>query len=597
MPKLSLNTKLDRLLAESHESTRYVDSALQLRRLTLSTHVPAGTKLQTLDGVVFTAGEVADDGKQPVHSEVVGKSATVDAGCKLVGLVGDGIKTTLEAETICTSGGVWDTQRREFRRDANNQIVAASRPVRVDLMESQIEAGRWLAERVAAFRDQRPHPQAVAELFSDRRAGKTFVGVLGVLLVAFTPVTGSLPLVSWFVSTSHAARDELDRIVKAILPPHLYTYRELPKREFVLLSGAKILHKTTDDVESLRVGYVDIALLNEAANMPRDAYSIVLRATQDHAGFLVLTTNTPKRSKGAWVVHLAEGAAQDEREGRIPAVKVLRLDPKQNAAISQGAKSTIDRALLYTVEEDELDEGVILEADAKLLAPPFDPLKHVRAPFGLVDVTATFLSRITGRPFQYLAGADFQQQCAAVVFKIYAPDAESLDRFVFVAVASYFLRGGGDEDDLIDCLEADNYTSTNTHVIGDCSGQWQKGDHGYGPVSFETFKRRGYSIVGPTTKKSPKGQYSKNPDVEASVGRLRTFIADDRLLVSPSERTKALETAIFKCEARVDVYANLHPKGIHAHLIDATRYPQWWATSKATAATQQLPQYVLNARR
>jgi hypothetical protein len=79
---------------------------------------------------------------------------------------------------LAEAGGVWDAQRNDWRKDVNGKRVCAAQPVVVDLMESQIETARWAAERVLAFREQRPHPQAVAELFSDRRAGKTFLGVL-----------------------------------------------------------------------------------------------------------------------------------------------------------------------------------------------------------------------------------------------------------------------------------------------------------------------------------------------------------------------------------------------------------------------------------
>jgi hypothetical protein len=50
---------------------------------------------------------------------------------------------------------------------------------------------------------------------------------------------------------------------------------------------------------------------------------------------------------------------------------------------------------------------------------------------------------------------------------------ESLKDFVLVAVRSWFLRGGGDEDDLIDCMVADKFTAENTFVVGDWSGDWQ----------------------------------------------------------------------------------------------------------------------------
>ena len=600
MPRLSVEAELDRLLAESQDSTRYRDVAMVWRRLTLQRPVAEGARLTDDAGRVLIAGEVGDDGVQPVASEVVGASAAVAAGAVLRG--DGGVETVLVVEVLASAGGVWDSQKKDWRRDSAGQRVPALDPVVVDLMESQIETARWAAERVAAFREQRAHPHAVAELFSDRRAGKTFLGVLIVLLVAIDcPRVGALPLVAWLVSTQHSSREELDRIIKAILPSAFYVYRELPKRMFVLANGATIMHKTTDDPEAqLRSGYVDVCLLNEAANMPFNAYRITLRGTQDRRGFLVLTTNKPTRTRGAWVVKLADGAEKDQRDGKVPALKLLRLDPKKNAAIAQGAKSAIDRALRYGVDEGEdLDEGVILEADAKLCAPPFDLDKHVKSPplFGLIDVTAEITKRLHGKSFAYVVGADFQQQNAATAFRVMARDArpESLKDFVLVAVRSWFLRGGGDEDDLIDCMVADKFTAENCFVVGDWSGDWQKGNHGYGPVSFEAFKSRGFEIVGSTKKKTAAAAHGKNPDVEQSVGKLRTFISEGRFLVAAGEATAGLQKALLKCDARVDTYGNLRPKGIHAHLIDTCRYPLWFLATRVDAVAAPVPAYVTAA--
>lgn len=599
MPRLSLDARLDRLLSESVDSTRYRDIAMQLRRLTLSSLVPDETRLTDETGRVWIAGDVAADGQVPVVSEIIGASTTAAAGTVLQW---DGGEVTLQAEIIASAGGMWDTLRRDWRRDRGGSRVAAQRPVVVDLMESQIETARWAAGRLAAFREQRKHPHAVAEMISDRRAGKSFLGLLIVLMLCIDcPKVGELPTVAWLVSTSHAAREELDRIIQAILPADLYKFRELPKRMFTLANGATLLHKTTDDVESLRVGYVDIAFLNEAANMPFGAYQIVLRATQDRSGFVVLATNRPKRTRGNWVIKLADGADADVRAGVEPAVKVLRLDPKLNAAISQAAKSVIDRALRYGLDaEDELDEGVILEADAKCFAPPFSLETHVRPlpQVGLVDVTAEVIRRIFGKSFNYLIGADFQQQNAAIAFKVFAPslDPTSWRNFHMWAVRGWFLKDGGDEDDLIDALEVDGFKADNSFVVGDWSGDWQNGRHGYGPASFDSFKDRGWDIVGPTRKKTKKALRGRNPDVERSVGELRNAIQSGRFFVTPGEPAANVAKSLHKCDATVDRFGNLRPKGVFAHLGDCCRYPLHYLLTRISDVAAPLPSYVTTRR-
>ena len=160
--------------------------------------------------------------------------------------------------------------------------LPATSPVIVDLVESQIEAAHWFAGRLAALRDRKPHPHAVGELFSDRRAGKTFVCLLFILLACIDiPTIDGQPLVAWLVSLQHNVREELDAIIKSVLPSNYYTFRELPKRMFRFANGATLLHKTIDDADgALKAGRVDIALLNEGANLPFIAYRNVLRATR-----------------------------------------------------------------------------------------------------------------------------------------------------------------------------------------------------------------------------------------------------------------------------------------------------------------------------
>jgi hypothetical protein len=80
------------------------------------------------------------------------------------------------------------------------------------------------------------------------------------------------------------------------------------------------------------------------------------------------------------------------------------------------------------------------------------------------------------------------------------------------------------------------------------------------------------------------------------VGKLRTFIADGRFLVAAGEATAGLQKALLKCDARVDTYGNLRPKGIHAHLIDTCRYPLWFIATRIESVAMPVPSYV-TARR
>lgn len=602
MPRLSLDAELDQLLEESRDSTRYRDFAMQVRRLTLpkGQQVPEDTDLFDESGTAWVAGPIAKDGQQPIRTIELGASAHATTGHKLIWAKG---AVTLHAEVIVSAGGIWDSPKNDWRRDAQGKRLPATSPVIVDLVESQIEAAHWFAGRLAALRDRKPHPHAVGELFSDRRAGKTFVCLLFILLACIDiPTIDGQPLVAWLVSLQHNVREELDAIIKSVLPSNYYTFRELPKRMFRFANGATLLHKTIDDADgALKAGRVDIALLNEGANLPFIAYRNVLRATQDKQGVMLIATNTPTRTKGAWVVKLAEGYEKDLREGREPAVKLFRLDPKQNAAIAQGqAKSIIDRALRYGLDEsDEIDEGLILESDAKCYSPPFSDTTHVKPlpQVGLVDITFDLTRRLYGKGYNYLIGEDWQQQCAAAAHKIYAPlgavtnNQSILENFVVYCTHSWFLSSGGDEDDILDAIEASGLTNADCLTIGDCSGHWQKGNHGYGNVSFKALQRRNWEVTG-VTKPKTSTTFPKNPPVEQSVGRLRRLLSEGRYYVVPGDNAKSMAIALRKCDAVKDRYGNLRPKGIHAHLGDCARYPIWWLLARPDALVNAaLPAY------
>ena len=403
-----------------------------------------------------------------------------------------------------------------------------------------------------------------------------------------------LPFEGWMVSQSHAARDEIDTLIRAILPHGAYTYRELPKRLYTLINGAKIHCKTSDDPESLRVGKVDLIAINEGALHPQAAYEISLRGTQDRQGFCLIASNKPRAAKGAWVVRLVDAAERAAREGRASAIRVIRVPPTQNAAISQEAKTAIAQAILASRDPDdskELDEGLALEAGDFCYAPIYDDVKHRHIVVGGEDITHEITRQLYGRPYDYLVGADFQRQCAAVAHKIIRVD----DQWVLYVTKAWFLADGGDENALAEIMQASDVSAANSLIVGDSSGAWQKGDHGYGPVSYDVFHRLGWAIRPPT---DPKGDgFAKNPSVSQSVAKLRKLIADNRVAVSPGFDADPASVALRKCVAKKDAYGNLRPKGAHSHVTDCIRYVTWFLLSKgATATPAPLPSYVTRRR-
>jgi hypothetical protein len=217
-------------------------------------------------------------------------------------------------------------------------------------------------------------------------------------------------------------------------------------------------------------------------------------------------------------------------------------------------------------------------------------------------VTSQVIQRIFGsRPglggFEFLGGMDFQAQCACAIFKLLAPIGKP-DEFALWCVAAIFLtdRDNGDEDSLCDAVLAQGITQDKILLIGDSSGMFQNGRHDQGLVSFNRIKRRGFEITGPTKKKGPTGLYPRNPDVEASLMRFRKWIAGGRFYVSTAPEAGKMALAMKRCDAFVDRYGSLRPRGKWAHLVDCARYPLWWLTEQTAGVSGEVPAYVKTAQ-
>ncbi len=590
MPRLSLDTRLDRLLAESVETTRFTDYSAVVRRLHLgSANVPVGTKLRDSIGQEWIVGERDEiDQTLPVATVKAGASRRVAAGELLRDEVGNAY--TLCADALLHVGGVWDKQRREFRRELDGSRDRGRGAMVVDAQESQVSAFRWLAGRLAAFREGKPHPQVAGLCYDDRRGGKTFFIVVAVILTGLEcPTVAESPLEARIVTQTVQSRDEIDEIFKLYLPPGWGHLREQPKRQYTFATGAKVGFLTTDNVDTLLAGRMDVVAINEAALFPRKVYEKTVRATQDRRGFCLLATNTPENPRGNWTALLIEGLEKDSADGVTPAVARLRVESKKNAAISADAKGPIVRSILYARGDDEsvVDDGIAKEAGAKLFAPPYDSRHHVPLPqLGLVDITSAFTERVMGRQYEFVCGQDYQWDCTASVWRLMAPGGD-WSRMQLWCVWAEWLDGrvatSGDrslpEDDLLDACEAAGYTTDNTLIIPDCSAgsQGSRHKHGIEPPTVEILNRRRWAFDYPSEKRNMDSIHPRNPLEGASNMACRKWLKEDRIFVAATDEAYKMHKALTKCDAFIDPKGNLRAKSSWSHLIDTMRYVQWWA--------------------
>jgi hypothetical protein len=76
----------------------------------------------------------------------------------------------------------------------------------------------------------------------------------------------------------------------------------------------------------------------------------------------------------------------------------------------------------------------------------------------------------------------------------------------------------------------------------------------------------------------------------------RKWIAGGRFYVSTAPEAGKMALAMKRCDAFVDRYGSLRPRGKWAHLVDCARYPLWWLTEQTAGVSGEVPAYVKTAQ-
>lgn len=589
MPALSQERELDELLAESRPETRYQDLAMYFRRLTVSSPVPIpdDTVLTAPDGtrlrVKNTPGGLACGSTPP------GCSAHLADGTPLHW---EGGEAELHAEVLARFGGRWDHLENRWAEEPPEA------PLFIDCQESQVEIVRWFAGWFAKFsgQDRTPRERSCV-IYSDRRAGKTWITWLLIFAAVLElPVLEGQEFVVWAVSVNYPEREELDRVLREVLPAGWFHMREQPRPVVRLVNGGTLHHISADDPETLKRGKADLVLINEAAKMDSRPFENAGPGTADRGGLVLATTNPPhlRCPKGFWVQELYEKWEEQRDAGRPLPMQFLTTTSRWNVAIDAGARSDWGE-ILAAVNPDQAradDEGQMTPRGNLAYRPPFDQKRHCKtfdsALWMPQDITRVVTKRLCGTAYDWIVGADFQHWPAmtAVACKVYGDPDEPT-----VWVHGDWWHERADEDALIDGLAYDEeyceanpgaeprFSQANTLWIGDCSGTWQDGAHRPGQSSFEVFRARKWRIE-PVQKPKEDGKRPANPPVELSVGRVHTLLTERRLLIAPTARRIAI--ALKYCERRKGRYG-FHPAGVHAHMTDALRYVIWWILPRRRA--------------
>lgn len=441
-------------------------------------------------------------------------------------------------EELAFVGGVWDRRGKCWAAD---RPLTRARVIRIH--HGQAEAARYLADwlKLWAQGSKGDHWAAFERAWSvlmigGRRAGKTHLACVFLVLAAVLMPRARV----WAVSPTQEETDELEQILRSTLARRHYTFRGGgggKPLQFKLANGSRILCLSGHKPQTLKRGRVDVALYNEAQNMPQKGWVQLRGAIADNGGLVLLAANPPDQPIGRWIEETYERAV-----AKASKVRAFQLTAEQNPFV--------DYSALTDMQNDAIDEATYRREVLGELVPigdlvffGFSLAGSVRdVPAGWADVTAEITKKKLGRGFASVVGMDFQRvpHMVGIVFKFFQ-DPNDADE-VYAFVVDEVVVEDADENDLIDALEAQGYKGSSdtpagdtaidvSCVVMDASGWFQDGAHTKGRTSDMVLRSRGWRHLF-----KPQNDSDKNPDVlervKTSNGRLKDYRGKRRLFIS-----------------------------------------------------------------
>lgn len=463
------------------------------------------------------------------------------------------------SEILLRVGGRWDRLKRQYVGLAKTCKI-------IDVEESQIEFIRWFADWLKRKKEDNNDRDRLMLAGGPRRAGKTFITMFAVIAAAIDQPNS----INWAVGPTFQQRDELERLVKNWLPRSWFRYRDQPLYRFTLTNGSCIQLLSSDDPQTLKRGKANVVLYNETQNMDVGALSFGMPGIIDQGGLAILAANPPRSLKGEWILTLRDAII----EQTIPAAKFLNFSAGLNDQIDQHTRSDVGKILSVIDPKAAIadDEGQWLPVGDRAY-PKFDKKRNVGTIPDLGDITVDWVKRKLGASYDYVAGVDFQGNpwhCSVVVKVFKGIDSNS--PIYYVMDEQY--TEGVEEDFLAEFADKDVYDNRNLFFVGDASGQFQAGDHTRGRQSFDIFKKSRWRIVPPVEKKTDKGFFSKNPNLDDRLNLVNKLLAQGRIIIDPNSCSRLIES-LKDCELRMFM-SRRRPIGRHAHITDALGYALFW---------------------
>jgi hypothetical protein len=474
------------------------------------------------------------------------------------------LKAEKDGRRLLNAGGRWDLKAKDWVKNPDGTRLRPKKSRILRLHPGQVAWGEWFASWMVEHHAGRTIVEdgrdiwSVA-LFGGRRSGKTD----GSSKAGCAYAVDIARSIVWFVVESFPDMPEIVRAIQECLPRSWYDPLGAPHWKWTLANGSEIHIKSAHDIDDLKRGRVDLAIVVEAQKHEHRVFTQLRAPTADKGGIVILTANPPNTIRGEWVAEYVQRTEANKGHG-----KVFHLDPRLNP--HQNYRSL--EALADEVDPDEYDRDVlgrIVSIKDRALHAWSDAL-NIKAMPETGDVTRAFAERHFDAPADQFLGADFQliPHMAGLMLRAFVDPADPSGEPLLWYFAESIVDEG-DEDAMIDSLEADGFRGEDTIVIGDASGEWQDAKREKGRGSFDHFRRRGWKRIY-----TPDVKSKKNPLIDQ-----RVAAANARFCSASGKRRVFMDPSCLRARTAFRKWGRKggipDRKSKYAHLCDAGTYPLW----------------------
>ena len=488
-----------------------------------------------------------------------------------------------EDEPLLVVGGRWDRVTNSYDGEAESAVV-------IRLHRGQADAARWFAQWLKqhlALRTLRAEgtpaeaavdeiygdhlPQVSALLYGGRRGGKSYVACVFAALMALAVPGARVVCVSPLLSHTEELRQVIEH---DLLAREWRLWKEADQR-FELANGSQIEFLTARK-SNLKIGRIDLALLNEAQEQAEIARQDLAGCLVDSVGLLLATANPPRSRVGAWVRQWHEQVAINNR----PSSTQFFLNPARNPHVPRSVLESLRDSLGELQYRREV-LGDMTAPMVDVVFPYYSDHNNLLTfiPTGWRDITAQVAGRWYDREAGWIIGADFDKRagCTWIGARFYQCDPDDdLDQAVMVIefCETNLLDEQALAKRLYDVTDEHSYRlfyPNDTVIVGDASGGWQdtKRDPDRPDRSFRVLEDADWTVIRP------------DPNLKGNPRRHDRFALANYLLRQSSERAPMVYV-LATAEAVIDSLREFPMRGEnpdryhrHAHPADGWTYVAW----------------------